>query len=51
MNNAKPVNTPVDVGTKLVKATDDSDEIDQGLPISSCKPTLSIFQNKTLCSK
>ena len=31
MNNAKPVNTPADASTKLVKATDDSDEVDNGL--------------------
>ena len=31
MSNAKPVSTPVDTSMKLVKATDDSDEVDQGL--------------------
>ena len=31
MSDAKPVSTPVDTGTKLVKATDDSDEVNQGL--------------------
>ena len=29
MDNAKPANTPVDVSAKLVKATDDSERIDQ----------------------
>ena len=31
MSEAKPVSTPVDTGTKLVKAMDDSSEVDQGL--------------------
>lgn len=31
MENAKPVNTPVDTCTKLVKATEDEDSIDQQL--------------------
>ena len=31
MDNAKPVGTPVDTGTKLVKTTEDSDCVDQGL--------------------
>ena len=31
MENAKPVSTPVDTGTKLVKATEESDSVDQAL--------------------
>ena len=31
MENAKPVNTPVDTGTKLVKSTDESERVDQTL--------------------
>lgn len=31
MENAKPVNTPVDTSTKLVKATEDEDSVDQQL--------------------
>lgn len=40
MNNAKPVSTPADASTKLVKATDDSDEVDNGLYQSAVESLL-----------
>ena len=40
MGNAKPVGTPVDTGTKLVKTTEDSDSVDQGLYQSAVRSLL-----------
>lgn len=43
MSDAKPVSTPVDTGTKLVKANDDSDEVNQGLYKSAVGSLLYLF--------
>ena len=54
MSEAKPVSTPVDTGTKLVKAMDDSSEVDQGLyqsAVGSLLPYSGLFLKKKILNK
>ena len=51
MSEAKPVSTPVDTGTKLVKATDDSSEVDQGLYQSAVGSLLYLSSRYCIHSK
>ena len=45
MENCKPLSTPVDVGSKLTKGTEDSEYIDKTLSVSGWKFSISIHEN------